>query len=729
MANPAANDTSALIKRLSQQARRKAGAAKPAGVDRFLRRYYAHVPPSDLYALADKDLLGGALSAWKTLRSRKPGERIIRIINPDSAKDGWTCGHTVIEIINDDMPFLVDSVTTELNRLNLTVFLVIHPVIRVRRGKSGRLTEILNADEPASDSIAESVMHIEIDEQSLPETLDRLKERLDEVLGDVRNSVEDWRAMRVRVADLIAELDSKPPPLPNTEIGEAQAFLRWLEDDNFTFLGYSEYDFVDSGDHTRLSIPSDARLGILKRKSLVVFEGVAHGKRLPDDVARYARQPRLLTFSKSNGRSTVHRSVHLDTIGLKKYDAAGKVIGERLFVGLFTSGVYHQSVHEIPVLRRKIDSVIGQTEFTPTGHSGKALLHILETLPRDDLFQFSDRELFDTAMGILGLQERQRVALFVRSDPFGRFASCLIFMPRERYTTQLREQMQRIVQEGIGGRVTVFYVQVSDSALAWLQFIVKTTPGVSKPQSRAMIERKLAEAGHDWRDDLSHALSDRHGEACGHELFRIYGNAFPGFYSECHDAETAVDDIEKIAAVANGVDVAMELHRPEHAASDEIGFKVYHPTQLPLSDVLPVLENIGLRVIGEVAHQIDPAGMDHSVWVHDFKMVTRDSSAIDLPVVKQNFEDLFAAVWRGAIENDGFNGLVIRAGLKPRQIVVLRAYCKYLRQAAIPFSQAYMEETLANNPAITRLISELFSAQFDPNDENKRDARAGRGLA
>ena len=726
MANPAAKDMSTRIRNLSRRARRKAGAAKPAGADRFLRQYYAHVPPSDVNAVADKDLLGGALSAWKTLRTRKPGEPIIRIINPDPGTDGWSCEHTVIEIVNDDMPFLVDSITAELNRLNLTVFLVIHPVIRVRRGKSGRLTEILAADDPSNDSVAESVMHIEIMEQSLPESLNRVKQRLHEVLGDVRNSVDDWRAMRVQVADLIAELDSEPPPLAADELDEARAFLRWLEDDNFTFLGYCENAYAETDNGAKLSVLSDKSLGILKRKSLVIFEGVAHGKLLPNDVARYARRPGLLTFSKSNGRSTVHRSVHLDTVGLKKFDGLGKVIGERLFVGLFTSGVYHQSVHEIPVLRRKVDSVIGKTAFAPTGHSGKALLHILETLPRDDLFQFSDHELFDTAIGILGLQERQRVALFVRRDPFGRFASCLIYMPRERYTTQLREQMQRIVEQGFGGRITVFYVQVSDSAQARLQFIVKTTSGESKPWPDAEIEHKLARAGHDWRDDLSRALSDRHGEAHGLDLFRIYANAFPIFYRESHDAEAAVDDVEKIAGVVAGGDVAMDLYRPELADAEEIGFKVFHPSRLPLSDVLPVLENIGLRVIGEDAHQIEPAGLDRSVWVHDFKMVTRDSSPVDLLNVKQNFEDLFAAVWRGAIENDGFNGLVIRAGLKPRQIVVLRAYCKYLRQAAIPFSQAYMEETLANNPAITRLITDLFGCLFDPEDGNRRGARAAR---
>ena len=723
MAHSGEEEKSALIERLARQARRKTGG-RPAGADRFLRQYYGHVPASDLHAVADKDLLGGALSVWKTMRSRKPGVPKIRIFNPDLEKDGWSCAHTVIEIVNDDMPFLVDSVTAELNRRNLTVFLVIHPVVQVRRGKNGALLEL--AGDAATEFSAESVMHIEINEQTLPETLERLQTRLTEILGDVRNSVDDWRGMRVRVADVVAELDASPPAVPAAAIEEAKAFLRWLEDNNFTFLGYREFDYEGNGAGTRISVVSGSGLGVLRRKDFSVFEGLGHGAELTQGIGRIVREPSLMVFSKSNGRSTVHRSVHLDTVGIKKFDAAGNVVGERIFVGLYTSGVYYQSVHEIPVLRSKVDRVVARAGFSPSGHSGKALLHILETLPRDDLFQFDDDHLYDTAHGILGLQERQRVALFVRDDRFGRFVSCLIYMPRERYTTQIREQMQRIVEEGFGGRITVFYVQVSESPLARLQFIIRTAPGQARPQPLAKIEERLAEAGRDWRDELSHALTDRHGEARGLDIFRVYADAFPGFYCECHGAQTAVDDIEKVTGVLESGDVGMDIYRSSFAGKDEIGLKVYHPTQLALSDVLPVLENIGLKVIGEAAHHIDPTGMDETVWIHDYRMVTRDGAEIDIDRVKTNFENLFAGVWRGEIESDGFNRLVICAGLKPRQIIVLRAYCKFLRQVAIPFSQAYMEETLANNPSITSWIIELFETLFDPAGEEKRASRGVR---
>ena len=724
MANHDEQKRSALIDRLARKARAKGEAGAPTGADRFLRQYYRDISADDLNATPEKDLLGGAMSAWKLLRTRKPDEAKINVFNPDPDRDGWSCPHTVVEIVNDDMPFLVDSVTAELNRRNLTVFLIIHPVIRVERTSSGKLADF--SDPAAADGNAESVMHIEINEQTLPETLDHLRERLSNVLQDVRNAVDDWRAMRVRGADIVAELDSAPPPLPGAMIEVTKAFMRWVEDDNFTFLGYREHQYKGGPDNTTVRTVPDSGLGVLRRESTMIFEGMHDGATLGPDTASFVHRPELITFSKSNGRSAVHRAVHLDTIGIKIFNADGEVVGERLFVGLYTSAVYNQGVHDIPVLRQKVDYVVERGGFSPVSHFGKALQHILQTLPRDDLFQFAEDELFETAIGILRLQERQRVALFSRHDPFGRYHSCLIFMPRERYTTQLREQMQRVVEEGFGGRVTVFYVQVSDSVLARLQFIVKTTPGETAPQSLEEIEANLADAGRDWRDDLSHALTTAHGEARGLDLFRAFADAFPVSYRERYDVDKAVADIEKILKVMVTHEITMDLYATGSANRNELRFKVYHPTQLPLSDVLPMLEAMGLKVVGEVSNPIEPLETDIAVWIHDFRMVTRGGEVVDLNKIKANFEALFAGVWHGEIENDGFNRLVIHPGLAPRQITVLRAYCKFLRQAAIPFSQSYMEETLAGNPGITRDLVELFEVLFDPADQEKATARTNR---
>ena len=717
----------ALIDKIAAHARDKAGKAKADTVERVVRQYYAHVPPEDVLCRSVEDLAGGALSLWEFMQKRKPGRPIIRAFNPDPAKCAWDCPHTVIEVVNDDMPFLVDSITAELNRQHLTAHLIIHPVVSVRRSKEGALTALSDNGSGEMDAISESIMHIEINEQARTSSLREIEKNVLRVLADVRAAVDDWRAMRVKIADVVAEFDSRPPPVAGEETQEAAAFLRWLDDRNFTFLGYREYAFSGGGQKATLSVVPKSGLGLLRKDTTSVFEGMEDGAVLPPDITAFLRQPTLLMVSKANRRSTVHRAVHLDTIGIKKYDKAGQVIGERLFVGLFTSSVYHQAAEDIPLLRRKVRNVVSRAGFPMVSHNGKALLHILETLPREDMFQYDDQDLYETSVGILHLQERQRVALFVRRDPFGRFVSCLIFMPRERYTTALREAMQQIVEKGFGGRVTMHYIQVSDSVLGRLQLIVKTTPGVDFPRSLEEIEEQLAEAGRDWRDSLNNALVDTHGEARGLDLFRIYAEAFPAAYRERFSAHAAISDIAKIETVLATGELAMDLHRWDGMAANEVRLKIYNrDAPVPLSDVLPMLENMGLKVIGEIPNRIEPSDSQTTVQIHDFGMASSDGATIDLEAVKQNFEEAFARIWRGDMDNDGFNRLVIGAGLAWRQVVVLRAYSKYLRQAAIPFSQTYMEETLAKNASITRGIVQLFECLFDPKKQKDATAQAIR---
>jgi glutamate dehydrogenase len=727
MAYRGQKEKEALVDRLARRARRKLGRGKGVDGERFVRHYFRHVPPEDMLSREVDDLLGAALSLWSFLQTRKPAAPAIRVFNPERKRDGWQSAHTVIEVVNDDMPFLVDSLTAELNRHGLTVHLIVHPVVRVRRGTTGRLLGLADPDRADPGSVAESAMHIEINEQTLPETLDVIAGKLLTVLGDVRAAVEDWRAMRVGIADVVAELDSDPPPLAKEEVDEAKAFLRWLDDNNFTFLGYREYQFSGPKNRTVLQTTRESGLGVLRDPSTVVFEGMVDKAVLPPDIAAFLRAPSLILVSKANRRSTVHRATHLDTIGVKRHDKSGRVIGERLFVGLFTSEVYNQSVREIPLLRRKVDYIIEQSGFSPLSHDGKGLLNILETLPRDDLLQFAQTELFDTALGILHLQERQRLALFVRRDPFGRYASCLIFVPRERYTTDLRRRMQEIVEEGFAGKVAVYYIHVSESPLARLQFIVKTTPGEGHPATVEEVEARLAEAGRDWADDLSHALTAVHGEGRGLDLLRIYGNAFPVDYRARIRADEALADVEKLQHVHVHGTLAMDLYRPRDADRTELRFKIFNRGDpVPLSSVLPMLENMGLLVVGEIPHCVNPRGADTPIWLHDFEMLTAARQKVDLDAVKPIFEDAFARVWAGEMENDGFNRLVLAAGLSARQVVVLRAYCRYLRQAAIPFSENYMAQTLVGNPHIARMLVALFEALFDPDEAPRAGTRTTR---
>jgi glutamate dehydrogenase len=420
-------------------------------------------------------------------------------------------------------------------------------------------------------------------------------------------------------------------------------------------------------------------------------------------------------ITKANRRSTVHRPVHMDTISLKKFDGAGNAVGERLFVGLLTSAAYSQNPREIPLLRRKVANCLARAGFAPASHDGKALVHILETYPRDELFQISEAELYDTALGILHLQERQRIALFTRRDPFERFVSCLVYVPRDRYNTELRLRIQDVLARAYNGTVSAYYTHMTDAALGRLQVIIATRRGAIPDVDPEDIERRLVEAGRSWADQLQDALVEVKGEEQGFALLRRFVEAFPAGYRERFGAPLAVADIDKVEEALAGASIAMNLYRPLESAATELKLKLYSAgAQLPLSDVLPILEHMGFKVISESPYMVQPRGAERQVWIHDFGMITADGREVELASVRENFHEALARVWAGDMEDDGFNRLVLGAGLDWREVTILRAYCKFLRQAAIPFSQAYMEATLAGNPAIAAALVKLFRTLFDP---------------
>jgi glutamate dehydrogenase len=704
-----------LIDKVAVQVRAKLTKGQAPAVEAFLRQFYAHVPPDDIVDTDPDDLYGAALTFWKFGQSRPPEEPLVRVYNPRHEEHGWKSVHTVVEIIQDNMPFLVDSVTAELNRRGLAVHLVIHPVVRVRRDAEGRFLELLDPAAGSNGAATESFMHVEIDEQSSGEPLRDIADGLERVLADVRRSVTDWPTMRTRVDETIAALETDAPPLPADEVEEGREFLHWLCDDHFTFLGYREYETVGEGAAARMTVVPDTGLGVLHDPALHVFEGVRALNDLPDEVREYLHRKQLLIINKSNMLSTVHRGVHMDAIGIKRFDASGNVVGERLFVGLFTSTVYYRSPRYIPVLRRKISDTVQLAGFEPSGHNAKALLHILETYPRDELFQIDEEELCAIGVGILHLQERQRIALFVRHDAFQRFVSCVVYVPRDRFSTDLRRRFQAILETVFEGEMTSFSTQLADeSVLGRIQFNIKTTPGAVPDYSVPEVEAQLVEAGRSWADKLRDALVDGRGEENGLRLLRRYGRAFPTAYREDFGAATALVDLDRIEeAIETGI-LGLHLYRPLEAPEDEVRFKIYNlGDPVPLSDVLPMLEHMGLMVIDEVPFEVVPEGAGR-VWIHDFGMVRRDGGGIDIGEVRGAFHDAFARVWSGEMEDDGFNRLVIGAGLDWRAVVVVRAYAKYLRQAAIPFSQAYMEETLARNPGLAQCIVRLFATRFDP---------------
>ena len=685
-------------------------APRAAMVQRFLIQFYSHVPPSDVLDRRAEDLYGAAVSLWQFAQMRPPGSAKLRVINPRPEVEGWRAPATVVEIVNDDMPFLVDSVTAALNGEGLAVHLVIHPILSVARDGEGRLQAL--RDPETRDGSRESVMHIEISTLSDPQRLAGLEARLTTVLGEVRAAVGDWREMRATAKRIEAELSTQLPPVAPDEIAEAVDFLGWLSDDNFTFLGYREYRY-GGGNGAAPDILPDSSLGILRDQSIMVFDGLRNFATLPPEVRAFLLEPRILNISKSNRRSAVHRAVHMDTVAVRRFGPDGQAAGERLFIGLFTSGAYATNPRSIPVLRRKVARTLARAGFDPATHDGKALQHILETYPRDELFQVTEDELLDISTGILGLQERQRVALFARRDAYARFVSAFVYVPRDRYNTELRQRFAAILEKAYHATVDSFSTQLDEAVLARVHFILITPPGPVDVDVGA-VEEELAEAARSWSDRLQEALVRSLGEEAALALFRRYGDAFPAEYRERFPASAAVYDIERIADVQRGVPLAMTLHRPLEAMADELRLKIYRlAAPVALSDILPMLEHMGLKVIAEVPYEVKPQDSAEPVWMQDFSLLC-PAGDVDVARLKLRFEEALARIWAGDMESDGFNRLILVAGLDWRQVTVLRLYAKLMRQAGSAYSQAYMEDALAHYPQIAARLVTLFERRFDP---------------
>ena len=697
----------------------------------FLRRYYRHVAPDDLVDRDPVDVYGAATSHREIAGQRPQGTSAVRVYTPTVDEHGWSSGHTMVEVVTDDMPFLVDSVTMALTRMDRSIHLVVHPQLIVRRDVTGRLLEICDLDvsDPKvaeiDDAVVESWMHVEIDREGSAEELRRIEAELQSVLRDVREAVEDWFRMRQRADELADELVKNNLPVPEEEVAEAEELLRWLADDHFTFLGYREYVLEVKDGEDVLRAITGSGLGILRGDQ----DLSGSFAKLPPEVRAKAREKRLLVLTKANSKATVHRDTYLDYVGVKTFSAAGEVTGEHRFLGLLTSAAYTESVLRIPVLRRKARQVLEVSGLAATSHSGKDLMQVLETFPRDELFQTPVDELAELAMAVVHLQERRQLRMFVRADEYGRFLSFLVYLPRDRYNTEVRERIQRILLAASDGQSIDFTARIGESRLARVHFVVRMRPGQRIPEiDVAALEKQLVAATRSWIDEFTDTLAEQLGEDAVARLARRYKNAFPEAYKEDFPARTAVADLTRLEELPPEDGLGMNLYHPIGGMADERRFKIYRTgSAISLTNVLPILSRMGVEVVDERPYEIARPG-EPLAYIYDFGLRAQGAEGGEPERLKELFQDAFAAVWRGQAESDGFNALVLRAGVSWRAASVLRAYAKYLRQAGSTFSQEYLEECLVGHVEISRLLLDLFAARFDPHkfadDTDARNAAA-----
>jgi glutamate dehydrogenase len=694
-------------------------AAGTPGLPELIDRYWRLVPDEELFGRGGIDLYQATVAHRELAGQRLPGEVKLSLETPEERQG--IPAHTVIKIVTDDMPFLVDSVTAALTTRGVDVHLLVHPQVVVRREVFGKLLEVLPAvecDDAEGDQLVESWMHLEIDRQREPQRQEELRNQVASVLTDVREVVEDWqkiRHMANEIADQLALPEAAQLPVPAKDITDTVDLLRWLAQGNFTFLGYREYRLVDG---EILEAVLGTGLGVLRSDQVQprVLSSMA-----PEAYAK-ALEKRLLIITKANSRATVYRPAYLDYIGIKIFDAEGNVTGERRFLGLFSSSAYLYSVRDLPVVKRKVAEVVERSGLSQRSHSGRDLLEILETYPRDELFQTTTNELFHNVMGVLRLAGRRQLRLFIRRDAYGRFISCLVYLPRDRFTTGNRLKIQEILLRELNGIGVDYTTRVSESLLARIHFIVRTDPA-NPPRDFDVdvIQRQLIEATRHWDDDFNLALERKLGEEQAKQLFRRYVEAYPQTYKDEHTPYDAYQDIAKLELLEEPGQLAMHLYR-RGSASHQVRFKVFrYGEPMMLSMVLPVLHSLGVSVVDERPYEIRRS--DGIIYLYDFGLRPPEN-CLDVAQVQSKVENAFSAAWRGESEVDQFNELVLRAGLTWRQVVILRAYAKYLRQAGTPYSQDYMQSTLTQYPGVATLLVALFETRFNPDLVVSAETRA-----
>ena len=700
---------------------RKALSRENQLLHEFLGAFYQQVPADDLSGWKAEDLSRVAAAMCEMGAERKAGQLKVRVFNPEQKRDGWHIPHTVVQIVNDDMPFIIDTISSEMNTHGFNIDVLFHPILSVKR--DGQKLTGVQPGRVADAALVESFVYIQLEQMLTTDACRKLEASLQSTLADVRAATNDWRKMLVKIDDVAQFGAGFAKAYDKDDLKEGQDFLSYVKNNNFTLLGYREYKFSGTGDKASSAAVTGSDLGVLKNDVKLNF-GV--GTASPEiEALRIARWPVMIS-KLVDTYSTVHRRVPMDAISVKIIDADGKFAGMHLFVGLFTSSTYSCRTSEIPMVRQKVAETVERAGFIRGTHDYKALEHILEKMPRDELFQVTSEELSGLALGILRLQVKQRVALFTHMDPMGQHMSCLIYVPRERYNTSFRQQAARILEAGLQGKVTNYFTTLDDSLLARVLFTVRVENRANN-FNHAAIEAQLIDLSKEWDERLKKVLVDVYGKIKGAELVAIYGRAFTTAYHESMFIGNTVHDIRHLETmVHNDVknDIRVEFYKLHNAAPGEFRLKVYHESvPVPLSDILPVLDNMGFRSMSEMPYEVRPQGFDTVIWIHDFQL--KGAQDVDIEKVKENLEETFLQVWRGRAENDGLNKLVLRANLNWREVMMLRTYSGYMRQARLPYSLVYVEQVLSTYPHIARELVEMFKVLHDPKAAAK-SAEKGR---
>lgn len=721
------------IKKICDAGRKKFGNKFDEITENFISKFFWRADLKYLSKNTPEYLLNIALCALDFTRLKNPDTyKKVRVFNPTEEKDGVKTERTIVQCNLNDSPFILDSVINCLYRDDRILHEVIHPILNVERDAKGNLTKVYSEKSEKAGGIRESLIHIEIGHIASEAEIKKVESDIIDVLECVEFAVKDWKQMTEKVQQTIARLEKDKKNLPPEDSSEALEFIKWAAGNNFIFLGYRDYDFKKDRTAT---FNDKTQLGIYNARMNKKHDDKLQKLSFNDE---FLANSRIVEITKSGRKSVVHRPAHMDYIGVKKYDEKGNIIGEERYLGLFTSKVYFQSAHTIPIIRSKIDSIIEKAGFRHDSHNGKSLVAVLESHPRDELLQSTEEELFEMGMGIVSLSEKPATKIFIRRDRFYRFYSCIIYIPREFFTTHLRNSIQEILEEELKGKVMDYYTQVTDSPLARVNVLVRTTPEDEASDylnevnlkfrdakvDIEKIERRIVEKTNSWIDGLSKKLTEKFGEIEGEKYFRDYAKSFPEGFKDLYHPGGATADITKVEQVYKSGDLQLDFdfYKLERDEPDYFHLKLYSlDKRITLSEIMPVIENMGFHAIDEVIFNIQPRHRDKAVWMHHFRLIfnrteldVNSEVKIDIHKIKAIFEETLLLIWAKKVENDRLNQLVARAGLTAREVMVLRAYGKYTIQINFPYSLEFINRVLCKHPAISKAIAGLFIAKFNP---------------
>lgn len=661
------------------------------------------------------DLLDIIVARHESLSAaRKAGDTYIEVFNPNEATHGWTSAHTVVNVISDDKAFIIDSVIALLTSKSYLIELIAHPLVFLTRDKAGKMTAVSAARDSALDG--ESHIFVQLNRRLTETEMADLKTDLAHVYEDVHLTNRDWLDIRAQVKS-VGEQVKATSYADQAMKADHIDFINYIHDDNFTLLGYCEFDV--SAKKANLVPKKSSGLGLFSAERSSDFISTSDQDHLLNAEIVASLGP--ITMTKLGRMSPVHRRVPLDAILVKKTDASGKLLGLHVILGLFTSVTYSRGLTTVPFLRFKADAVLAKAGFEGKEHSGRALRHILERFPRDELFQIDVKNLYTICMSIMQLQEQPRIAVYFSPDAFGRQITAITYVPKDLYDTRLRIKFACILEEELNASYVDFQSAVDNSPLVRLTFTLAWNEGSKRKFDIAQIEERLQDIGKSWVARLSDCLIEKlSDEDQAADLTYKYGHAFSAAYQEMYQTRQSVHDIEKIEEALEHRRVEVDLYRPYNAGGREVSLKIFSPENpVALSDVLPVLENMGLRVVAEYPFEVRPRGLNSSVWIQDFVAEVTGKISVNpdkkiIQDIREEFESCLKGIWAGQVENDSLNKLLLLSSMPWRDIVILRACVRYLRQTKIPFSLSYMEQALTENPHIAGLLGQLFHAYFNP---------------